>query len=84
MPKVQMALQLYNILSESDTNLRQPVRLESQLLQDQRMDFEVGKSMLQLLQVCCLTRFVRPHQGQSCCHDLNKLLSQCCTSVPAV
>ena len=52
MPKVQMALQLYNILSESDTNLRQPIRLESQLLQDARMDSEVGKSMLQLLQVC--------------------------------
>lgn len=54
MPKVEMALQLYNILSESDTNLRQPVRLESQLMQDQRMDSEVGKSMLQLLQVCSL------------------------------
>ena len=54
MPKVQTALELYNILSESDTNLRQPVRLESQLLQDKRLDSEVGKSMLQLLQVCLL------------------------------
>lgn len=50
-PPVQVALDLYNILSESDTDLRQPVRLETQLLQDQRMDSDVGQSMLQLLQV---------------------------------
>ena len=54
---MQMALELYQVLSQSDTNLRQPVRLENQLLQDQRMDSDVGKSMLQLLQVptsCCM------------------------------
>lgn len=50
-PKTETALELYSILSESDTNLRQPVALETQLLQDQRMDSDVGKSMLQLLQV---------------------------------
>ena len=50
-PAVQVALDLYNILSEGDTNLRQPVALEDQLLQDQQMDTEVGKSMVQLLQV---------------------------------
>ena len=51
-PQVQMALDLFNILNESDINLRQPVALEKQLLKDQRMDSDVGKSMLQLLQVC--------------------------------
>ena len=49
--KTEAAMELYSILSESDTNLRQPVGLESQLLQDNHMDSDVGKSMLQLLQV---------------------------------
>ena len=50
MPPVQTALNLYHILCESDTNLRQPVALEDQLLQTS-MGSEVGQSMLQLLQV---------------------------------
>lgn len=58
-PPVQVALELYNMLSESGTDLRQPVGLEDQLLQDQRMGSDVGQSMLQLLQVrpCCLPLF---------------------------
>ncbi len=48
---VQTAMDLYHILSESDTHLRNPVALETQLLADEGMDDEVGKSMLQLLQV---------------------------------
>ena len=51
LPPVQIALDLYNILSESDTNLRQPVGLENQLLENS-LGSEVGRSMLQLLQVC--------------------------------
>ena len=51
--ETEIAVELYSILSESDTNLRQPVALETQLLQDERMDSDVGKSMLQLLQVPC-------------------------------
>ena len=50
-PPMQSAMDLYHILSESDTHLRNPVALETQLLADQDMDDEVGKSMLQLLQV---------------------------------
>ena len=50
-PPVQAALDLYHILSESDTDLRQPVGLEKQLLQGQSLDEDVGQSMLQLLQV---------------------------------
>lgn len=49
------ALDLYQILSESDTNLRQPVALEKQLLNEVDVDSEVGQSMLQLLQVTSAT-----------------------------
>lgn len=51
-PPVQTALDLYHMLGESDTNLRQPIGLEFQLLQNS-LGSEVGKSMLQLLQVMC-------------------------------
>lgn len=51
-PPVQAALEVYQLLSEPGVDLRQPVRLEKQLLKDQTdMDTEVGASMLQLLQV---------------------------------
>ena len=51
-PPVQAALDLYRMLSEPGIDLRQPVRLENQLLTDNaEMDSEVGQSMLQLLQV---------------------------------
>ncbi|KAA6427408.1 MAG: hypothetical protein FRX49_02072 [Trebouxia sp. A1-2] len=48
-PSVQSALDIYHVLTESNTDLRQPVGLESQLLQKSSMDTEVGMSMLQLL-----------------------------------
>lgn len=51
LPPVEVALDLYNILSKSDTDLRQPVGLETQLLKDNDMDSDVAKSMLQLLKV---------------------------------
>jgi len=54
-PPVQAALDLYRMLSEPGIDLRQPVRLENQLLIDNvDMDTEVGQSMLQLLQVWSL------------------------------
>ena len=52
-PSVQSALDIYHVLTESNTDLRQPVGLESQLLKKSSMDTEVGMSMLQLLTVCC-------------------------------
>jgi len=61
-PPVEMALDLFNILSESDTNLRQPVGLEDQLLQARSIDNEVGQSMLQLLQVSHCTLSNSPPQ----------------------
>ncbi len=50
---MQSALDIYHVLIESNTDLRQPVGLESQLLKKSSMDTEVGMSMLQLLTVCC-------------------------------
>jgi len=47
---VQEAVDLYSMLSDSDTNLRQPIGMASQLLQE-GMDSDVAQSMLQLLQV---------------------------------
>ena len=52
-PSVQEALDLHYILSQSDTDLRQPVGLEEQLMADTRLGSAVGMSMLQLLQVSC-------------------------------
>ena len=52
-PSVQSALDIYHVLTESNTDLRQPVGLESQLLKKSSMDTAVGMSMLQLLTVCC-------------------------------
>jgi len=55
-PSVHTAVELYNVLSKSDTaSLRQPVGLEQQLLKDNEMDSEVGQSMLQLLKVTSVT-----------------------------
>ena len=50
-PTVQTALDLYNILLASGTDLRLPVGFENQLMADKELDSEVGKSMLQLLKV---------------------------------
>ena len=50
---MQSALDIYHVLTESNTDLRQPVGLESQLLKKSSMDTAVGMSMLQLLTVCC-------------------------------
>ena len=50
-PSIHEALDLHFILSKSDTQLRQPVGLEEQLMSDARLDSVVGMSMLQLLQV---------------------------------
>ena len=47
-------LDLRHILTESTTDLRQPIALERQLLESSHStDDEVGLSMLQLLKVCC-------------------------------
>ena len=60
-PTVQEALDLHFILSQSDTDLRQPVGLEEQLMADERLGSAVGMSMLQLLQVTYLMPFPAAH-----------------------
>ena len=69
-PSVQSALDIYHVLTESNTDLRQPVGLESQLLKKSSMDTEVGMSMLQLLTVCCCctaSQSAADHQLGSLC-----------------
>ena len=59
-PPLQQALELHSILTQSDTNLRQPVGLKEQLLLG-RMGSDVGQSMLQMLQVgsdACFASYV--------------------------
>ena len=46
LPIADIAAHVYNILRRSDTDLRQPVRLEKQLLTDIDMDSKLGQSML--------------------------------------
>lgn len=68
---MEVALELYNILSESDTNLRQPVGLENQLMKNS-LGSEVGQSILQLLQVhnpplsLCLQAHCALSTGHNC------------------
>ena len=70
----EKAVDVYNILIESDNELRQPVRLETQLLKHMTMDAEVGQSMLQLLQVSqrdlqCCTYCSQAKLNSTCCHS---------------
>lgn len=52
MPTVDETMDLYQLLLEAGSQLRQPVALEEQLLAlDKGLSSDVGKSMLQLLQV---------------------------------
>lgn len=52
---IPQVLDLRQILTESNTDLRQPIALERQLLENcNAADGEVGLSMLQLLKVSAL------------------------------
>ena len=50
-PAVHVISELYQLLIEAGSRLRQPVALEEQLLKHNGLSSDVGKSMLQLLQV---------------------------------
>lgn len=50
-PAVVVVSELYQLLIEAGSRLRQPVALEEQLLKHNGLSSDVGKSMLQLLQV---------------------------------
>ncbi|KAL3161210.1 putative 3',5'-cyclic phosphodiesterase pde-3 [Trebouxia sp. C0009 RCD-2024] len=49
-PAVDVVSELYQLLIEAGSRLRQPVALEEQLLKHNGLSSDVGKSMLQLLQ----------------------------------
>ena len=70
-PSIQEALDLHFMLSKSDTQLRQPVGLEEQLMSDTRLDSIVGMSMLQLLQVILSSSSTARDWGW-CCNQLHK------------
>ena len=42
---------LFHLLSQANVDLRQPVSLEQQLMEDNDMDADVGLAMVQLLKV---------------------------------
>lgn len=69
-PSVQSALDIYHVLTESNTDLRQPVGLESQLLKESSMDSEVGRSMLQLLTVSSNIHLAVDHSAVLLCRLL--------------
>ena len=50
MPPIEELLGLYNMITQSG-DLRQPVQLEKQLMEDDSMEKEVGMAMVQLLRV---------------------------------
>ncbi|DBA72363.1 TPA: putative 3',5'-cyclic phosphodiesterase pde-3 [Trebouxia sp. C0005] len=81
-PTVQDALDLHFILSKSDTDLRQPVGLEEQLMADNRLDSVVGMSMLQLLQGdvvksdAAVKRVAQRHAGPAVPWTLNALVQE--------
>ena len=52
MPPIEELLGLYNMITQSG-DLRQPVQLEKQLMEDDSMEKEVGMAMVQLLRVSC-------------------------------
>lgn len=59
-PAVDAILELYQLLLEAGSQLRQPVALEEQLLKHNGLSSDVGKSMLQLLQVLYQSLQMKP------------------------
>ena len=59
MPSNDETVALFHLLSQANVDLRQPISLEEQLMDDSEMEAEVGLAMVQLLKVrfqpcCCL------------------------------
>lgn len=53
-PDNEETVALFHLLSQANVDLRQPVSLEQQLMEDNDMDADVGLAMVQLLKVTCL------------------------------
>ena len=52
---------LFHLLSQANVDLRQPVSLEQQLMEDNDMDADVGLAMVQLLKVCVVYQSLTSH-----------------------
>ena len=52
MPSNDETVALFHLLSQANVDLRQPISLEEQLMEDSEMEAEVGLAMVQLLKVC--------------------------------
>jgi len=50
-PENEETVALFHLLSQANVDLRQPVSLEQQLMEDNDMDADVGLAMVQLLKV---------------------------------
>lgn len=50
-PDNEETVALFHLLSQANVDLRQPVSLEQQLMEDNDMDADVGLAMVQLLKV---------------------------------
>ena len=51
-PSNDETVALFHLLSQANVDLRQPISLEEQLMEDSEMDADVGLAMVQLLKVC--------------------------------
>ena len=54
---------LFHLLSQANVDLRQPISLEEQLMEDSDIDADVGAAMVQLLKVL-------QHACFDCCQPL--------------
>lgn len=50
-PDNEATVALFHLLSQANVDLRQPVSLEQQLMEDNDMDADVGLAMVSLLKV---------------------------------
>ena len=60
-PSNDETVALFHLLSQANVDLRQPVSLEEQLMEDSDMEAEVGLAMVQLLKVSCPLHYCKTH-----------------------
>ena len=60
-PDNEETVALFHLLSQANVDLRQPVSLEQQLMEDNDMDADVGLAMVQLLKVCVVYQSLTSH-----------------------
>jgi len=60
-PENEETVALFHLLSQANVDLRQPVSLEQQLMEDNDLDADVGLAMVQLLKVRIFYQSVMSH-----------------------